>query len=192
MRIRTAIGKMQRVLPRILSRNRSNVDWYLSRHWHEAFAATAGFQTLEDETLKGRFQDYIKHEENRIRGNLEKIKYNLDTPETVSLVIGSGGLEKVGENTSAMELVAIGAHTILEQCFLILLCLILEHDLRLVQAATCILITEQEMFNAQTTWYHIFTAFYRRFNELDGRDTFCCRILRELMERSRSIRRTKD
>ncbi|KAM5542277.1 hypothetical protein V8D89_004150 [Ganoderma adspersum] len=145
-RIKTAIGRMREALPGILARNRVDLDWYFLHHWHEAFAATAGFQTWEDETLEGRFQDYVKYEEDRIRGNLEKIKYNIDTPETVSLVVGSGRLEK---------------------CFLILLCLVLEHDLRLVRAATRIVVLRQELTNAQTTIWHVFRAFDRRFVELN-------------------------
>lgn len=79
----------------ILPRNRVDIDWYFLHYWHEAFAATAGFQEWYDGGLEDRFQEYMKYEEDRIRGNLEKIKYNVDTSETVSLVVGSGRLEKV-------------------------------------------------------------------------------------------------
>ena len=101
---------MREALPGILARNRVDLDWYFLHHWHEAFAATAGFQTWTDETLEGRFQDYVKYEEDRIRGNLEKIKYNIDTPETVSLVVGSGRLERVREILSMGAIVVTTAH----------------------------------------------------------------------------------
>ncbi|KAI1785570.1 hypothetical protein LXA43DRAFT_976136 [Ganoderma leucocontextum] len=151
-RIKAAIAQMREALPAILPRNRVDLDWYFLHHWHEAFAATAGFQEwYDDEALEGRFQDFIKYEEDRICGNLEKVKYNIDMPETVSLVVGSGRLEK---------------------SFLLLLCLILEHDLRLVRAATRIVIRRQELINMQTTTWHVFRAFDRRFVELTGAELF--------------------
>ena len=165
---------MQEVLPRILPQNRNSVAWYFVHQLPHALAMTAGFRTLTDERLEGRFQDYIKHEEDRIRGNLEKIKYNIDTPETVSLVVGSGGLEKVGKNTSARELLAADTHTALDQSCLVVLCLLLEHDLRLVRAATRIIILEQIQITAQTTIWHLFNALYNRYNELKSRGIYSC------------------
>ncbi|KAM5542129.1 hypothetical protein V8D89_004212 [Ganoderma adspersum] len=94
VRIKTAIGKMQETLPWILPYNCCNVDWFFFHNWYKMFATIAGFETWNDWTLEGRFQDYIKYEEDRIGGNLEKIKYNIDTPDTVTLVVRSSRLEK--------------------------------------------------------------------------------------------------
>lgn len=182
---------MREALPGILARNRVDLDWYFLHHWHEAFAATAGFQTWTDDTLEGRFQDYVKYEEDRIRGNLEKIKYNIDTPETVSLVVGSGRLEKVRGTMPTVTIVATGTHAASGQCFLILLCLILEHDLRLVHAATRIVIVRQELINAQTSIWYVFRAFDRRYVELNGEETCFCAACHALMKASRPVYRTE-
>ena len=52
---------------------------------------------------------------------------------------------------------------------MLLLCLILEHDLRIVRAATRIVVLREELTNMQTTIWHVFRAFDRRFFELNGR-----------------------
>ncbi len=104
-RIKTAIGRMLAAVPGILPLNRVGLDWYFLDDWHRVFAATAGFQEWygREVVLEGHFQNFIKYEEERIRGNLEKIKYNIDTPETVSLVVGAGRLEKVSGHTCAFS-----------------------------------------------------------------------------------------
>ncbi|KAM5542289.1 hypothetical protein V8D89_004162 [Ganoderma adspersum] len=127
--------------------------------------------TWENEILEGWFQDYVKYEEDCICGNLEKIKYNIDTPETVSLVIGSGRLEK---------------------CFLILLCLILEHDQCPVWVVTHIVILRQELTNVQTMMWHVFRVFDRRFVELNGGGILCGGTCITLIEGPRSVHRTEE
>ncbi|TBU25683.1 hypothetical protein BD311DRAFT_780186 [Dichomitus squalens] len=146
-RIRTATSKMREALPSVLPLNRGDFDYHFTMHWPEAIAATVGFSECEDATLQDRFQEYIKSEEDRIRGNLEKIKYNIDSAETVLLVAGSGRIEK---------------------CFFPLVCLILEHDLRKVRMATRIVIVHTELMNMHITLWHVLRALDRRYNEVSG------------------------
>lgn len=45
--------------------------------------------------VEEKFEEYMQYEEDRIRGNLHGIKYNIDASETVRGVIGAGRIEKV-------------------------------------------------------------------------------------------------
>ena len=45
--------------------------------------------------LLDRFQDYIDQEETRLRQGLQTAKYDLDSPDTLDLINGPRGLERV-------------------------------------------------------------------------------------------------
>ena len=96
-KILALLSMMRDTVPKVLPRNRGPVDDYFIVWWWIAMMAT-GLQNTSDVELSTpsyRFQEYIDMEEDRLRGNLEKIKYNIDASDTLTLVMGAGGLEKV-------------------------------------------------------------------------------------------------
>ena len=90
---------MRDAIPTVLPRNRESIDQYFNIWWQIA-QLVQGFQDNEallgDDALLDRFRDLMEYEENRIRGNLQKIKYRIDASDTLALVLGQGPLEKVG------------------------------------------------------------------------------------------------
>ncbi len=96
-RILILLSLMRDAVPKVLPRNRSAVDNYFVVWWWIGMMI-AGLQNSFDAELNTpsyRFQEYIDMEEARLRGNLERIKYNIDASDTLTLVMGTGGLEKV-------------------------------------------------------------------------------------------------
>lgn len=96
-RIMHTLSLMRDALPKVLPRSRSAVDDYFVVWWWVAMMVT-GLQNsseVELNTSSNRFQEYIDMEEVRLRGNLEKVNYDVDASDTLSLVMGAGGLEKV-------------------------------------------------------------------------------------------------
>lgn len=48
-----------------------------------------------DPQLFDKFKSYVTREEQRMKETLETIKYRIDAPNTLTLLLGSGRLEKV-------------------------------------------------------------------------------------------------
>ena len=95
VRIKEVMGKIRLTLPHVLPLNRSAVDEYLRNTWTQTLKLILGIRSETSWILEGRFQDYFELEERRIRARLELIKYRIDAPETIALVLGPGRLEKV-------------------------------------------------------------------------------------------------
>ena len=188
-RIKAAISRIRDALPSILPLNRVDFDWYFTIHWSPIFSAIAGFNQWKDATLQDRFQEYINSEEDRIRGNLEKIKYEIDTVETVSLVVGSSRLEKVVRLTFLFS--ARRSQLMHPQGFFPLLCLLLERDLRRVKLATRIVIAREELTNMQTTMWYVFRALDRRYAQLCGKTGCDVAVCHKLMRSFRPVCATR-
>ena len=94
-KIKEVMGKIRLTLPHVLPLNRSAVDEYLRSTWTQTLKLILGIRSETSWILEGRFQDYFEFEEQRIRSHLELIRYHIDAPETISLVLGPGRLEKV-------------------------------------------------------------------------------------------------
>ncbi|CAL1705902.1 unnamed protein product [Somion occarium] len=96
-RIHRVLTVMHALRPRICSENRTQIDLYLGVVWTEVVEITMALSGEKSELPAGlfsKFQAYINHEENRIRKNLERINYNLDTVDDVRAVAGQGRIEK--------------------------------------------------------------------------------------------------
>ncbi|TFK81228.1 hypothetical protein K466DRAFT_558153 [Polyporus arcularius HHB13444] len=148
-RILILLSLMRDAVPKVLPRNRSAVDNYFVVWWWIGMMI-AGLQNSFDAELNTpsyRFQEYIDMEEARLRGNLERIKYNIDASDTLTLVMGTGGLEK---NT------------------LPLICLLLENDWKKIQAAQSVILTSDEFTKSQGNVGQIMNAIQRRVKELNG------------------------
>ncbi len=90
-------GHMFAMRPRILPENRYWADYYLSKVWKVGVEVTKSLRALSNvpEHLEGRFKAYVDYEEERIRKNLEDIRYDIDALGTVYVVAGPGRIEKV-------------------------------------------------------------------------------------------------
>ena len=84
----------------VLPINRHSVEYYLQKVWKIAFELCVPLKRrmwlrFLPEWLEGKFNDYVRYEEERIRQNLEDVHYDIDAIETVNIVAGSGRIEKV-------------------------------------------------------------------------------------------------
>ncbi|KAL1940585.1 hypothetical protein VTO73DRAFT_8020 [Trametes versicolor] len=136
---------MRDALPRILGMNRLAVDSYLTETWGPSLTLTGGVEWHGDPQLLARFQVYLDHEEERLRSNLEHVKYHIDASDTLSLVLGPRKLEK---------------------CILPLLYLLTQNHYRIIKAAQVEVLAEHELENARRTMETLFIAVRDRYSEL--------------------------
>lgn len=85
-------------LPKLLPINRKLGDLYAYNLWAQLSRLVVSPPTWDiPDDIIDKFDEYVKLEENRIAANLEKLKYNIDAPNTVNMIVGSGTrVEKVG------------------------------------------------------------------------------------------------
>lgn len=80
----------------VLPENRYWADYYLKTVWPVAFELIKAFrQANVSDHIEAKFKDYAEYEENRIRKNLEDIRFDIDALDTVYVVAGPGRIEKV-------------------------------------------------------------------------------------------------
>jgi hypothetical protein len=90
------ISAMFQLRDEVQPANRHNVDEYLLTIWESVMTLTHSMQKYDGpEGPKARFEPYAKMEEERLRTNLEDIRYQIDDFATVSLVTGPGRIEIV-------------------------------------------------------------------------------------------------
>lgn len=102
-KIQQVLTRIAKLLPDVLPRNRNAIDGYFASIWW-VYAILVAFSkhtyiTPNDEAIRDRFQEYVDIEDARIRANLQKIRYHIDASDTLTLVIGSGRLERVSSST---------------------------------------------------------------------------------------------
>jgi hypothetical protein len=84
------------LLDKIKPMNRRIVDEYLVKTWDLITVFTFPVQKFSaNDTLKARFEPWVTSEEERLKKNLEEIRYDIDTFDTVSLITGPGRIEMV-------------------------------------------------------------------------------------------------
>ena len=82
--------------PCIHPENRPMVDKYLEEMWLSLVLAVMGLQPLIlSEQIQRRFKEYVDVEEQRLKRNLETVRYRIDDLTTLSVVTGPGQIEKV-------------------------------------------------------------------------------------------------
>ena len=80
----------------LLPENRYWADYYLKNVWPVAFELIKSFRSANiPDHIEAKFKDYAEYEENRIRKNLEDIRFDIDALDTVYVVAGPGRIEKV-------------------------------------------------------------------------------------------------
>ncbi|KAI0353185.1 hypothetical protein OH77DRAFT_1407357 [Trametes cingulata] len=146
--IKTTLAQMRDLLPHVLPANRGPADSYLSNILGPTLMLVLALKA-DNQWPQWRFEDYVEHEEQRIRSNLEHVKYYIDASDTLSLVLGPGRLEK---------------------SVLPLLYLLLQEHHRRFEAAKRFVLADSELTNASQSMNKVFVAVQARFQQL--RDLF--------------------
>ena len=96
VQIDSLLEKMFAIKPLVLPANRRFVEKYLDSVWSYVTELTAGFRRAEwSEALRERFQGYVEAEEEKMRDQLEIMRYDIDAADTLLLITGPGRIEKV-------------------------------------------------------------------------------------------------
>jgi hypothetical protein len=81
---------------RVLPANRTAVNSYLETIYQGVTSLESGLAPCYvNEALQEKFSSYVEAEEERLRGNLEAVDYDLDAANTLTLVTGQGRIERV-------------------------------------------------------------------------------------------------
>ncbi|OSX57145.1 hypothetical protein POSPLADRAFT_1050210 [Postia placenta MAD-698-R-SB12] len=84
-----------KIAPAFREANCRSVDHYLEVVWSGTIMLTRALQKVHvEDSLLARFQSYIDSEEDRMKSNLEHIKYHIDGMHTLLQVMGSGRIER--------------------------------------------------------------------------------------------------
>jgi hypothetical protein len=95
-KIREVLAKMFAILPNITDINLSHFHKYLDQIYRDVTMVEASVNPcLVNEALQAKFSDYMKSEEERLRNNLETIRYDIDGVDTIPLITGAGRIGKV-------------------------------------------------------------------------------------------------
>ena len=90
------LDTMSKLSEAVRPANKSKIGRYLDTTYGLVQSLVDGFQgTAEWPSLLPRFQSYMDLEEVRIRKSLETFKYKVDALDTLALINGRKGLERV-------------------------------------------------------------------------------------------------
>jgi hypothetical protein len=151
----------------ILPVNRNSVDHYLEYTWRNTSLLT---KSLRPPAVNisyqawSRFDEYVQHEKDRIRKNMEHINYYIDASETVYGVLGPGRIEKVYVFLGSAFVII----TRFIQHILTLIYLILRRDLKLLRLATRDKLGQDELAYATFSLARVFDAVDTRYSDLRG------------------------
>lgn len=96
VQIDNLLEKMFAIKSLILPANRRFVEKYLDSVWSLVTELTTGFRRAEwSDALRERFQSYVLAEEEKMREQLEIVRYDIDAADTLLLITGPGRIEKV-------------------------------------------------------------------------------------------------
>ncbi|KAI0744888.1 hypothetical protein C8Q76DRAFT_663578 [Earliella scabrosa] len=141
-------AKMFAMRSEIHADNRVSVHRYLDMVWKKICTLASSFNpTRLSSALRERFQDYVDAEEARLREGLVQVKYRIDAPNTLSLILGQGRVEK-----SLMPLIY----------------LLLTRHLQLFTIAKAQPIHENELWDAGRSLERVFSAVNARHDELEA------------------------
>ena len=95
-RIEEIFDAMIRLAYKVLPENRKEVNSYIGTVWTTVTVFVQSIKREEGtEDLRSKFKSHVAAEEARLRENLEDIKYDIDSWDTVRLIAGDGRVETV-------------------------------------------------------------------------------------------------
>ena len=97
---------MIRLSDEVLPENRKEVNEYICYVWEEVNIFTRSIKAEKGtEDLRTKFKPHVDAEEARLQKNLEDIKYDIDSYDSVQLISGHGRIETVWSFSLTLELV---------------------------------------------------------------------------------------
>ena len=102
-RIKSVALRISDISEQVLPTNRALVDRFVGSValQRTELILTAAYQVKEqvrwDDDLFNKFSGYVTAQERRMRESLQTVKYNIDTPRAMVLLLGSEAVEKVRE-----------------------------------------------------------------------------------------------
>ncbi|KAF8208355.1 hypothetical protein K438DRAFT_1813864 [Mycena galopus ATCC 62051] len=94
-KINELLSKMFAIMPKILPVNKSPANMYLETIYEGVYSLTAAVDaSYVANRPEERFKSYVEAEEERIRANLEAVKYDIDAADTLELVTGEGRIDR--------------------------------------------------------------------------------------------------
>jgi len=152
-KIRDIFAIMFGLRRRLQPENQYWVDYYLCKVWPDITKLTMATRETElfDHIFR-RFKEYVKYEEQRIKKNLDDIRYDIDAFRTVSLVAGPGRFEKN---------------------ILPLIYLLLKRDLKKFRIAQGMVLRPDELWDSADTLLWVLDAVVLHVQDLTGNSAFC-------------------
>lgn len=90
------LNEMFSLIPILRRENQRNAREYLSNCWEKIVTVTSSLDSkYSSEFLERTFKGYIESEEDTVRRNLADVRFKIDEVDSVYLVTGEGGIEKV-------------------------------------------------------------------------------------------------
>ena len=97
-KIEEIFDAMIRLAYEALPENRKEVNRYIASVWTPVTVFVQSIKREKGpEELKSKFESYVTAEEARLQRNLEDIKYDIDSYDTIQLIAGDGRTEMVIE-----------------------------------------------------------------------------------------------
>ena len=96
-KIEELIAKMEGVRGKVLPPNRRFVDDYFHFVWECVHTLTVAVTPLQPDSGPSgdKFKSYLEAEEVRLDTNLKAVDYTIDGTDTLTLITGTGRIEKV-------------------------------------------------------------------------------------------------
>lgn len=166
-KIEEIFDAMIRLAGDVLPENRKEVNDYISHVWKSVTVFVRSIKREKErdaEELKAKFDSYVIAEEARLHRNLEDIKYDIDTYDTVKLIAGNGRPETVISQTSFLCFDEL----IFKQFLFPMLYLTLKRDLERISLARKHVLSHFELWDAVETILFITDAAGYRSGDLKG------------------------
>jgi hypothetical protein len=97
-KIEELLAKMEGVRAEVLPPNRAAVDDYFGSVWEVVHTLTAAVTPLQPDSGPSsgdKFKLFLEAEEARLSANLKAVAYTIDGTDTLTLITGTGRIEKV-------------------------------------------------------------------------------------------------
>ncbi|GBE85444.1 hypothetical protein SCP_0706310 [Sparassis crispa] len=146
-RINELLGKMFAIKGDIHAANGPYVDQYLDTVWIGVTRLTYSIRPMQSsDDIQARFKSHMDAEEERIRRNLEAIRYDIDDVETLPLITGPGRIEKN---------------------IFPLIYLLLKRDFEIMRLCRTKVVNRDELWDCADSLQRVFDALQARHDELE-------------------------
>jgi len=166
-KIEEIFDAMIRLADEVLPENRKEVNEYIYHVWKRVTVFVRSIKREKErdaEELMAKFESYVIAEEARLHRNLEDIRYDIDSFDTVRLIAGNGRPETV---ISQIPFLCFDA-LMFKQFLFPMLYLALKRDLERISLARKYALSQFELWDAVETIIFIKDAAEYRSADLKG------------------------